>query len=109
MKHALQAFTRSCISFPLHLSPLICELSMASRSLERKIYQSELRTLGKGIPLYDPIPTGEHHVHIGDVGYQRNGKFRPVSNVLQSAEGPQSFNRTYGVPDGFNPLALNCT
>ena len=109
MKHALQAFTRSCLSLPLHLSPPVCELSMAARSLECKIYQSELQGLGKGLPLYDPTPSRGYHVHVGDVGYIHDGKFRPCFNIFQNSEDTMAFNRENGVPDMFVPVPLYYT
>ncbi|KAI5116741.1 hypothetical protein M0805_000435 [Coniferiporia weirii] len=77
-------------------------------SLECRVYQEELRSLGHGLPLYEPNPSGYDRVRIADVGYanKRTGYFHRIFNALLPADDP--INLKYGTPVGFKPLPQGC-
>ncbi|RPD59661.1 hypothetical protein L227DRAFT_593782 [Lentinus tigrinus ALCF2SS1-6] len=64
------------------------------------IYAKELWPLCYGHPLWFPEPCPEFgEVHIGDVGYLREGNFTRLFNAMHCADHP--LNAVRGVPDGF--------
>lgn len=64
------------------------------------VYRDELRSLGLGLPIYEPDPSGYDRVRIGDVGIiTRYGDFERVFNVFYDADHP--INACFGVPDDF--------
>ncbi|KAI5116742.1 hypothetical protein M0805_000436 [Coniferiporia weirii] len=77
-------------------------------SLECRVYQEELRSLGYGLPLYEPNPSGYDHVRVADVGFaeKETGYFHRIFNALLPADDP--INLKYGTPAGFEPLFREC-
>lgn len=76
-------------------------------SLECKVYQKELRSLGYGLPLYEPNPADYDHVRIGDVGIaDKDGYFTRIFNCFAQAD--HEINARYGVPEDFEPLEEWC-
>ncbi|KAI0743074.1 hypothetical protein C8Q80DRAFT_1192478 [Daedaleopsis nitida] len=71
------------------------------------IYAHQLFSLGYGHPLWIPEPSFQDHsstqreVHIGDVGYLREGEFHPLFNSTRSDSHPSN---TLGVPNDFIPF-----
>ncbi|KAI0707092.1 hypothetical protein C8Q76DRAFT_747948 [Earliella scabrosa] len=64
------------------------------------IYAKELLPLGYGHPLWGPEPSLEFgEVHLGDVGYLREGRFCFLFNALKPADSPA--HEALGVPEDF--------
>ena len=64
------------------------------------IYAKELLPLGYGHPLWGPEPSLEFgEVHLGDVGYLREGRFCFLFNALKAADSPA--HQALGVPEDF--------
>ncbi|OBZ65320.1 hypothetical protein A0H81_14755 [Grifola frondosa] len=59
--------------------------------------ESALR--GRGMPLWEPEPTGPGEVLLGDVGYMGDGGFYRLFNTTRGPDDP--IHAQYGVPDGF--------
>ena len=69
------------------------------------IYAQQLMHLGHGHALWGPEPSpnlGE--VHIGDVGYLRDGCFNLLFNAMLPADDPVNSKR--GVPEDFEVFSL---
>ncbi|KZT65354.1 hypothetical protein DAEQUDRAFT_530732 [Daedalea quercina L-15889] len=67
-------------------------------------YAEQLMDQGHGYPLWDPEPTGNGEVEIGDVGFIRRGRFHRLFSARYTADHP--LNETWGVPDDFVPLHI---
>lgn len=66
------------------------------------IYAEQLISLGYGHPLWIPEPN-EREVEIGDVGWLKEGEFRPLFNTMKPENHP--VNLAKGVPRGFTTLS----
>ena len=62
------------------------------------IYAEQLLPLGYGYPLWIPEPNGRE-IHIADIGWLKDGAFRPLFNSMRSAGDP--LNKKRGVPENF--------
>lgn len=70
------------------------------RTYDYDVYRDELRSLGLGLPVYEPNPCHYDHVRIGDVGVMTDiGYFERVFNIFYDADHP--INARFGVPNGF--------
>ena len=71
------------------------------------IYKDHLSSLYLGRALWNPSPHGcsYDHVSIGDVGYEYNGTFLRLFNVM--VPWNDQSNRTLGVPDHYQPLTFD--
>ncbi|KAI0686423.1 hypothetical protein BC835DRAFT_1288098 [Cytidiella melzeri] len=70
-----------------------------------KVLAEQLQRYGHGDALWDPAPTTDEEVRLGDVGIiDEEGSFMRLFNVMVDAK--DSLNKG-GVPDGFKPLILN--
>ncbi|RPD59653.1 hypothetical protein L227DRAFT_503334 [Lentinus tigrinus ALCF2SS1-6] len=64
------------------------------------IYAQQLLHLGHGLPMWGPEPSPDFgEVHLGDVGYFRDGYFCFLFNAMSNADDP--INAQRGVPLGF--------
>ncbi|TFY74339.1 hypothetical protein EWM64_g9674 [Hericium alpestre] len=70
-----------------------------------EIYRDELRLLGHGFPLWDPVLGNTYRrVEVGDVGVLRdNSYFERLFNILLAPDDP---SHTDGVPEGFQRVVL---
>ena len=67
--------------------------TMATASL----YADQLIPLGRGLPLWEPEPTGLGEVLIGDVGYVDEGAFFRLFNAMLDADFTVYENKDTGV------------
>lgn len=68
------------------------------------VYAEQLLSRAHGWPLWEPEPTKEGEVLIGDVGYIYDGAFYRLFNVTFSED--HEINKG-GVPEGFVPLRFS--
>lgn len=67
------------------------------------VYAEELFPAGHGHPLCPPDSRGDQReLFIGDVGWLRQGEFRPLFNSMKPPDDP--INAMTGVPPDFEPL-----
>lgn len=69
------------------------------------VYRDQLLVLGNGYALYEPDPSRELHVRVGDVGHvdPSTGHFHRLFNAFSDHESP--INTPHGVPEHFEPLS----
>lgn len=82
------------------------------QTFDCEVYESELRKLKRGIPIYYPSPTSiarNYHVHVGDVGYLDYGAFLSVFNAFANTEETRAHNEKRGTPEGFVPVPEELT
>ncbi|KAI5119295.1 hypothetical protein M0805_008210 [Coniferiporia weirii] len=74
-----------------------------TRSLQCEVYQTVLRQLRMGVPLFEPTPSNYDYVRPGDVGYvDKKGSFQRIFNAFNPSDSP--VNRGCKLPEGFNPV-----
>lgn len=69
------------------------------------VYRDQLLALGNGYALYEPDPSRELHVRVGDVGHvdPSTGHFHRLFNAFCDHGSP--INTPHGVPEHFEPLS----
>ena len=89
-----------------HLSsqPLLRSLIDVSMGFAANVYAEQLAPRAHGWPLWEPEPTKEGEVLIGDVGYIYDGGFFRLFNVTLPENHPVNAK---GVPEDFVRLNYN--
>ena len=96
------------LAHPTHLpSRILCGFTYLRRMTSGPwtVYARQLFPLSYGHPLWGPEPCLTFgQVHLGDVGYLKEGHFSMLFNATKSADHP--VNSLRGVPDGFQVLDI---